>query len=37
MVTIKTNCEFASELVCVVPYANWLHHNNKLEKNRNLE
>ena len=32
MVTIKTNCEFASELVCVVPYANWLHHNNKLEK-----
>ena len=32
MVTIKTNCEFASELVCVVPYTNWLHQNNKLEK-----
>ena len=32
MITIKTNCEFASELICVIPYAYWLHKNNKLEK-----
>jgi len=32
MKTIKTNCEFASELVCVIPYAYWLHQNNQLEK-----
>ena len=32
MITIKTNCEFASELICVIPYAYWLHQNNKLEK-----
>ena len=31
MITIKTNCEFASELVCVIPYAYWLHQNNQLE------
>jgi len=30
--TIKTNSEFASELVCVIPYAYWLHQNNQLEK-----
>ena len=32
MKTIKVNCEFASELVCVIPYAHWLHQNNQLEK-----
>ena len=32
MKTIKTNCEFASELVCIIPYAYWLHQNNQLEK-----
>ena len=32
MKTIKVNCEFASELVCVIPYANWLQQNNQLEK-----
>ena len=32
MKTIKTNCEFASELICVIPYAYWLHQNNQLEK-----
>ena len=32
MKTITVNCEFASELVCVIPYANWLHQNNQLEK-----
>ena len=26
------NCEFASELVCVIPYAYWLHQDNQLEK-----
>jgi len=31
MITIKTNCEFASELVCVIPYVYWLHQNNQLE------
>ena len=30
--TIKVNCEFASELVCVIPYVYWLHQNNQLEK-----
>ena len=30
--TIKVNCEFASELVCVIPYAYWLHQNNQLER-----
>ena len=29
--TIKVNCEFASELICVIPYANWLHENNQLD------
>ena len=32
MKIIKVNCEFASELVCVIPYAYWLHQNNQLEK-----
>jgi len=32
MKTIKTNCEFASELICVIPYAYWLHQNNQLER-----
>ena len=32
MKTITVNCEFASELVCVIPYANWLHQNNQLER-----
>ena len=32
MVTIRTNCEFASELICVIPYAYWLHQNNKLDE-----
>ena len=32
MKTIKVNCEFASELVCVIPYANWLQQNNQLER-----
>ena len=32
MKTIKVNCEFASELVCVIPYVNWLQENGQLEK-----
>ena len=32
MKTIKVNCEFASELVCVIPYVYWLHQNNQLKK-----
>ena len=32
MKTVKVNCEFASELVCVIPYAHWLHKNNQLKK-----
>jgi len=32
MKTIKVNCEFASELVCVIPYVHWLHNEGKLEK-----
>jgi hypothetical protein len=32
MKTIKVNCEFASELVCIIPYAYWLHQNNQLER-----
>ncbi|MAH42463.1 hypothetical protein CL614_01920 [archaeon] len=32
MKVIKANPEFASELVCVIPYANWLQQNNQLEK-----
>ena len=32
MKTITVNCEFASELVCVIPYVNWLHQNNQLER-----
>ena len=32
MKTIKVNCEFASELVCIIPYVNWLHQNGQLEK-----
>ena len=32
MNTIILNPEFASELVCVIPYTYWLHQNNQLEK-----
>ena len=32
MKTIKVNSEFASELVCVIPYAYWLHKRGELEK-----
>ena len=32
MKTIKVNSEFASELVCVIPYAYWLHERGELEK-----
>ena len=32
MKTIKVNCEFASELICVIPYVNWLQQNGQLEK-----
>ena len=32
MKIIKVNCEFASELVCVIPHVYWLHQNNQLEK-----
>ena len=32
MKIIKVNCEFASELVCVIPYVYWLYQNNQLEK-----
>ena len=32
MKIIKVNCEFASELVCVIPYVYWLHQNNQLER-----
>ena len=32
MKTIKVNCEFASELVCVIPYVYWLYQNNQLKK-----
>ena len=32
MKTIKTNCEFASELVCIIPYAYWLHKQGELKK-----
>jgi len=31
MITIKSNPEFASELVCIIPYTYWLHQNNQLE------
>jgi len=31
MKTIKTNAEFASELVCVIPYVYWLHQRGELE------
>ena len=30
--TITANPEFASELVCIIPYAYWLHTQGKLEK-----
>ena len=30
--TIKANPEFASELVCVIPHAYWLHQKGLLEK-----
>lgn len=30
--TIKINSEFASELVCVIPYTYWLHERGELEK-----
>ena len=29
---LRTNPEFASELVCIIPYAYWLHKEGKLEK-----
>ena len=32
MITIDTNPEFGIELVLTIPYAYWLHKNNKLEK-----
>ena len=32
MKTIKVNSEFASELVCVIPYAYWLHKRGELKK-----
>ena len=32
MKTIKVNSEFASELVCVIPYTYWLHERGELEK-----
>jgi hypothetical protein len=32
MKTIKVNPEFASELVCVIPYVYWLHQRGELEK-----
>ena len=32
MKTIKVNSEFASELVCVIPYTYWLHKRGELEK-----
>ena len=32
MKTLTINPEFLSELVCVIPYAYWLHQNNQLEK-----
>ena len=32
MKTIKVNCEFAAELVCVIPYTYWLHKRGELEK-----
>jgi len=31
MKTITVNCEFASELICIIPYAYWLHQNNQLK------
>ena len=30
--TIRANPEFASELVCIIPYVYWLHTHGKLEK-----
>jgi len=32
MKTITVNCEFAAELVCVIPYAYWLNKRNRLGK-----
>ena len=32
MKEITVNCEFASELVCVIPYAYWLNKRNRLGK-----
>ena len=32
MKIIEANPEFASELVCVIPYVHWLHNEGKLEK-----
>ena len=32
MKTIKVNSEFATELVCVIPYTYWLHERGELEK-----
>ena len=29
---LRTNPEFASELVCIIPYAHWLHKEGELEK-----
>ena len=32
MKTIKVKSEFATELVCVIPYTYWLHKRGELEK-----
>ena len=32
MKTIISNPEFASEVVCIIPYAYWLHQNGMLDK-----
>jgi hypothetical protein len=32
MKTIDSRPEFASELVCIIPYANWLHQRGELQK-----
>ena len=29
---LRANPEFASELVCIIPYAHWLHKEGELEK-----
>ena len=32
MITLDINPEFGIEIVCVIPYAHWLHKQGKLEK-----